>query len=279
MIVACPTCQSRYDVSGRAPGTRARCRCGTIFAIAPVPETAGTLSCPQCGGAAEPDKPQCPFCRAALALVACPRCFGMIFGGSKHCSHCGTRTDAPAAPIDGRAPRRCPSCQRGDVGLVAHVVGDVLLDECGSCGGVFIDASAFDRLVADRDRQAVVTAALPPVEVASDTSVAYRPCPDCQKLMNRTNFGRRSGVIVDICKAHGVWFDAHELRRTLEFVQAGGLDEARRRDLEDLERKTREKRRELAMAEAQLPYGAEGTHRALVGEGLFEVLVGLFSGR
>ena len=39
--------------------------------------TAGTLTCPQCGAAAAPDARACAFCRARLATVACPRCFGM----------------------------------------------------------------------------------------------------------------------------------------------------------------------------------------------------------
>ena len=33
MIVECPGCHSRYDVTGRPPGTRARCRCGSVFLL------------------------------------------------------------------------------------------------------------------------------------------------------------------------------------------------------------------------------------------------------
>jgi Zn-finger nucleic acid-binding protein len=47
--------------------------------------------------------------------------------------------------------------------------------------------------------------------------------------MNRKNFAERSGVIVDVCKAHGIWFDHGELPRVLAFVEAGGLREAERR--------------------------------------------------
>ena len=59
--------------------------------------------------------------------------------------------------------------------------------------------------------------------------------------MNRRNYGKRSGVIVDVCRAHGVWFDNEELTRVLEFVRAGGLQETRRREAEEL----REERRRL----------------------------------
>ncbi len=38
---------------------------------------------------------------------------------------------------------------------------------------------------------------------------------------------RISGVIIDICTSHGIWFDRDELRKIVEFVRAGGLDRAR----------------------------------------------------
>jgi Zn-finger nucleic acid-binding protein len=65
--------------------------------------------------------------------------------------------------------------------------------------------------------------------------------------MNRSNFARSSGVIIDICKRHGVWFDAEELPKIIEFIRRGGLDrqrekeklqlEEQRRNLTDLQRK------------------------------------------
>jgi Zn-finger nucleic acid-binding protein len=54
----------------------------------------------------------------------------------------------------------------------------------------------------------------------------------CADLMNRVNFGKRSGVIVEVCKPHGVWFDKGELTRAIEFVAAGGLVETKRREEE-----------------------------------------------
>jgi Zn-finger nucleic acid-binding protein len=49
--------------------------------------------------------------------------------------------------------------------------------------------------------------------------------------MQRRNFGKTSGVIVDVCAQHGTWFDPGELSRVLAFVEAGGLAEARRYQL------------------------------------------------
>ena len=44
--------------------------------------------------------------------------------------------------------------------------------------------------------------------------------------MNRTVFGRVSGVIVDVCKDHGVWFDAGEINAIIQFVEEGGMARA-----------------------------------------------------
>jgi hypothetical protein len=50
--------------------------------------------------------------------------------------------------------------------------------------------------------------------------------------MNRQNFLKRSGVIVDTCLHHGTWFDDDEARRAGEYVAAGGKEplEAEERD-------------------------------------------------
>lgn len=64
--------------------------------------------------------------------------------------------------------------------------------------------------------------------------------------MNRVNFANCSGVIVDVCGQHGTWFDKDELRRIVEFIRRGGLDESRQREREELE----EQRRKLQRAQS-----------------------------
>jgi hypothetical protein len=44
--------------------------------------------------------------------------------------------------------------------------------------------------------------------------------------MQRKNFGKRSGVIVDWCGGHGTWLDKDELEQIATFIAAGGLREA-----------------------------------------------------
>jgi Zn-finger nucleic acid-binding protein len=56
--------------------------------------------------------------------------------------------------------------------------------------------------------------------------VVYRKCPECAGTMQRKNFAKRSGVIVDWCGKHGTWLDADELEEIAAYVLAGGLDKA-----------------------------------------------------
>ena len=193
---------------------------------------AGTLNCPSCGAAAPATALECPYCHGKLATVGCPSCFGRVFAGAKFCDHCGTLIQEPVAR-DG-APRKCP---RGCGDLQRITLGDAQLDECPACDGLWVDHPTFEKLCADRERQAPALAAHHPA--GSDApkpveTVRYVPCPECGKLMNRENFAHSSGVVIDSCKQHGMWFDADELRRVIEFIRAGGLDAARKHDIDML---------------------------------------------
>jgi Zn-finger nucleic acid-binding protein len=77
-----------------------------------------------------------------------------------------------------------------------------------------------------------------------EANIRYVPCPVCLALMNREQFAHCSHVIVDVCKPHGTWFDKDELRRAVQFIQAGGLEKARSQELEQL----KDEQRRLAFA-------------------------------
>jgi len=53
--------------------------------------------------------------------------------------------------------------------------------------------------------------------------------------MNRINFARCSGVVVDVCKGHGTWFDRDELHEIVEFIRSGGLDVSRQKEKREIE--------------------------------------------
>ena len=187
---------------------------------------AQTLNCPTCGASIASDATLCRYCGTRLATIACPKCFGMMFVGSKFCPHCGAKAELPI-PIGPALP--CPEC---NVTMQHLMIKGTQLQECPTCYGIWIDAISFDRICADRERQADLLNPGPKPRIFR-SAVRYRPCPVCGELMNRFNFAHTSGVIIDKCAEHGVWFDRDELQRVVDFLHAGGLEFSRQREWEE----------------------------------------------
>jgi Zn-finger nucleic acid-binding protein len=192
-------------------------------------QDAGALHCPNCGGPAAAGDANCRYCHTQLATVSCPTCFALMFEGAMYCPHCGARR---ARAAQGVTTAKCPGCRDA---MRDVAIGGTALLECERCGGMWIDAETFEHLCADREAQAAVLhqwpAAARPVATAA---IRYRPCLACGKMMNRLNFGRLSGTVVDVCKGHGTFLDQGELHQIVSFIQGGGLERARQRQIEDL---------------------------------------------
>ena len=177
---------------------------------------ARTYECPACGARVAEAVRVCPYCRSPIATVRCAFCFHMNPPQSLHCSGCGIQLGLE--PIAKRSGLVCPecSCPFDEFGSENQRLYD-----CAQCGGQFIDHSLLKDLLESRQVYGLKAARRPANPL--DQPVRYRPCPVCKTMMNRQNFGRTSGVIVDICSRHGIWFDVGELPRVLDFVQGGGL--------------------------------------------------------
>lgn len=118
-----------------------------------------------------------------------------------------------------------------------------------------MDVKSFEKICADREQQSVVlgVASHAPTNAVSETSkVKYVPCPECSQLMNRINFARCSGVILDTCKGHGTWFDRDELSHIVEFIRDGGLEASRERDKAEIREERRRLLAEQAAAETRV---------------------------
>lgn len=206
---------------------------------------ARSLSCPHCGAPAEPGSGRCVYCRGRLATVSCPKCFALLFDAARFCPSCGAPRERVEAG-DGEVAT-CPACR----GRVLHVrLGTASLLECADCDGVWVDAADFERICADREARAAVlhrwTGHGPP----PSGPVRYRPCLRCGKLMNRVNFGRLSGTVVDVCRGHGTFLDVGELHAIVTFIGEGGLDRAREREVEELHEEQRRLKALQATAQA-----------------------------
>jgi Zn-finger nucleic acid-binding protein len=118
--------------------------------------------------------------------------------------------------------------------MAPRAVGGIAVSECGSCQGLWIPEGLLERLVERaRDARCGADPARPPAPPPrlrggnpAAQRVAYRRCPECDAFMQRRNFRRRSGVIVDVCGRHGTWVDAGELERIAGFLLGPGPDAA-----------------------------------------------------
>ncbi len=145
--------------------------------------------------------------------------------GSERCASCGKALDLEAelTPTQLLCPRGCGP-------LSASIPG---VTECERCGGLFVEAEPLTRMVSEhrpKDRARPPKTSIRRPELPAEAEVRYLPCPSCNVRMNRAVFGKSSGVVVDVCKMHGTWFDARELTASLAFVEMGGIELVEKRE-------------------------------------------------
>lgn len=200
-----------------------------------------TAPCPSCGSELSGDARACGACGFEPSAVRCGNCFSLVASGGQSCTHCGA-TLAPEPELEPRG-ELCPRCGGG---LFTLETGEARLLECKRCGGSFVGHEALASIVAAHRGAVPRVSGVP----TPDRPVAYLPCPECRGRMNRAVFGRKSGVIVDVCKVHGTWFDARELTAVIAFVEHGGIERAKKQELlerEQARRRARIERRTEAM--------------------------------
>lgn len=263
VLIACPNCHRQYDVGSHAPGTTVRCFCGDRLTIeTPRPRDLRMQHCSSCGSGLPAGATECEFCKSAVSLAergggdVCPACMARMVTSAKFCSTCGTAI-RPAAVLKALVDRNCPRCKSA---MTECTAAHVAFTECNRCGGLWLGEDVVRQLVEQRDKSAAPAILATRKDVdpglrdhGIDTrKVVYLPCPCCGTRMHRQNFAKSSGVILDWCRGHGFWFDADELQAVFRFVQAGGMERARERELEQLEQKRREVQRLATSAHASL---------------------------
>lgn len=70
--------------------------------------------------------------------------------------------------------------------------------------------------------------------------IQYVSCPRCGRYMNRENFSKISGIVIDRCGDHGVWLDSGELERIRLFIASGGLERLQDKRLDKMHEEMRE---------------------------------------
>jgi Zn-finger nucleic acid-binding protein len=184
---------------------------------------------------------RCLGCNATIELEAFP-------GARVACAACGATNVVPApTPATGglggpyRSAAEPPgavhpagpsatrehvaSCARGHGPLREEARG---MKACDACGGQLVDHDVLATLI---EAQRPVASPEPREAHKRVTSPGWEKdehplrCPECAGRLDRMNFGRRSGILVDVCAEHGTWFDAGELEDVLVFVGTGGIEE------------------------------------------------------
>ena len=230
-LVACSNCYTQYDVADMAPESVFACRCGSdVKVVALKGADAPVQRCSACGALAREEDENCSYCSAAIVHIGergsliCPECFACNGDDARFCLACGIGFEPEPICFE-KSELRCPCCERW---MASRAVGGLEIHECGKCHGLWAPEDRFESLV-DRAAKLVQEKAAGGEQPAprvdggnpAGSKVEYRRCPECDELMGRRNFRKRSGVIIDQCHQHGTWLDAHELERIAGFVLSG----------------------------------------------------------
>ncbi|WP_394834618.1 zf-TFIIB domain-containing protein [Pendulispora rubella] len=115
------------------------------------------------------------------------------------------------------APLVCPHCPNRP--LFEGARGTVKLHGCGVCGGVWIGNELAARLLQQLEPDAVALADQAAGHGMPFPQVSARPaCPVCGVDLRRiTVHGTRTEL--DLCDAHGTWFDRDELQSVSHFFE------------------------------------------------------------
>ncbi len=190
-------------------------------------------------------------------MANCSSCSAPLPAGSIQCEYCGTRNDIDLKGIsyhtthESEAVRTCPRCSISLATIDLKIGGKFLIERCEQCLGLFFDPNELEALLEATVANVftVNNSQLNSLNVAkrsADFGAFYVKCPVCAKLMNRVNSGKKSGVIVNRCREHGVWLDGGELRHLFEWMKAGGQLLDREKKTQVAAEEAREKRAGLA---------------------------------
>ncbi len=231
-LTHCERCARVFDTSSYNTGSSISCHCGTTIVVRDItPHDSPVIRCSSCGGSRPTKADDCGFCGASFTLRdkqltgLCAACGARASSSDVYCRACGETLVSPEQA--GRpGEKSCPVCDDHPA-LHHRELQEAALLECVRCGGVWLDRHAFGTLAARAREQARLDGAHNPkipTDVRAQPGPAYRRCIECDTVMQRKNYGRKSGVIVDICAKHGVWFDLHELEEVLAWLRSGGVE-------------------------------------------------------
>ena len=171
--------------------------------------------------------PKCPACGAEAK--------GLEIGEDYTCPYCGSVSNVAAPPpvvqqifvqpeiikrvvmVDAATDRTTLPCPRCELPLFEGKTDRLTLHGCGQCGGVWLDNTASSNVVYTND----VTLLTLTDKAAKAKKVEIDPTPLARCPLDGDPLTRTivRGVELDVCAAHGTWFDAGEVRRLKSIFQ------------------------------------------------------------
>lgn len=189
-------------------------------------------ACPSCGDALK----EFNYAGLGVYLDRCAKDHGIFFDASELekvqiLVERQTMAAAPKAAAAQKSPRKCPHCA---VDLAHANYEGVTIDECGACGGAWLDSGELEEVIRQRVKQFSASdkaAAKTPKAAAQRQQL--RPavlCPVCRDVMKRLSFAYDAGIVIDKCvHGHGIWLDQGEIELVQAFIEgAEGLADADR---------------------------------------------------
>ena len=142
------------------------------------------------------------------------------------------------------------SCPRCATAMRRDTVEGIELDFCDGCGGTWYDRGELEQHIATGEPDPGAAPEQPADREfhreADTMDTRYLKCPFCANPMTRKNWGRLSGIIVDVCGPHGMFLDAGELEKIRDFEASGTKVRAERLETWERQHDESERRRDVA---------------------------------
>jgi len=126
--------------------------------------------------------------------ITCPHCGDQVSPKAKTCPHC-------SGPLfhDGEAIET-PVCPRCRVELKkVKTEGEDELETCENCGGYWLDYQNFSRATNPQRLSKEFADSKNHWHKPEVGPIQYVSCPRCGRYMNRENFSKISGIVIDRC--------------------------------------------------------------------------------
>ena len=165
-------------------------------------------------------------------MAKCTHCSAPLPKNGIICEYCGTRNDIDLTEIKKVVQSNmshmlwCPVCHTHMSTINISKKSPLHVERCSKCFGIFFDKNELELMIEETlkgDREFNFIKLSQILQNPRFTNnIVYRKCPVCKKTMQRKNFMKRSGVVTDVCREHGIWLDSGELRHIMEWLKVGG---------------------------------------------------------